>query len=204
MYEDVKRKLIGQQPIRLANLPTDEKGLYILYSHKNEPLYLGITAASGFRSRVYGRHVTGTGSDGNSHKFGWGYNVGPFYLAVFGGKEAFSVQGITVSAENIKLVRRVRAAFLREHCRATAVQIERPKGLTSNKQFKTYLATNYETPIKRELALPWQDSKADSVVAYDAELNEMAWRFLRMLQLTNAEMDVFTTMERLFNARSHH
>jgi hypothetical protein len=72
MFEEAKSKLIGQAPSRLTDLPAAAKGLYLLFSHKNDPLYLGITASSGFYNRIYVRHVSGTGNDGNSHKFGWG------------------------------------------------------------------------------------------------------------------------------------
>ncbi|MCG8317557.1 MAG: hypothetical protein MI976_30435 [Pseudomonadales bacterium] len=198
MHDKVKNELITQVPTRLSNLPKEQKGIYLLFSHNAQPLYLGITASSGFYNRIFSRHVTGTGRDGNSHKFGWGYNVGPFYLERFNEKKPFIVQEITVSESDIKLVRMARAKFLREHCSASYVAIPRPNGCLDNTEFKHILENNYEIPIKRKLQLPWQDNKGASVINYDPELKILAWKFIDQLGLDEAQLKVLRTMENLF------
>jgi hypothetical protein len=124
-------------------------------------------------------------------------------LAEFGGKGPFTVGDVTVDPEDITLVRKVRAEFVREHCRASFVGIPRPEGIRTNGEFRSYLEQNYEIPIKRQLSLPWQGKKASSVVVYDTELKGLAWEFLRKLSLTDAELRVFSKMEKLFGGRGH-
>tara|TARA_A200000159_G_C7333415_1_gene343977 strand:- start:2503 stop:3132 length:630 start_codon:yes stop_codon:yes gene_type:complete len=198
MFREAKKNLMDQTPSRLANLPKDKKGIYLLFSHTGKPLYLGITASTGFYDRIFNRHVRGTGRDGNSHKFGWGYNVGPFYLARFNGSEQFTTQGTVIRKADIKFIRDIRAKFLRKHCTASFHPILRPNSCSTDKEFKKFLETNYETPIKRELQLPWQDNKNDSVIAYNPGLKSLIWQFIEEQQLNESELKVLKKMEYLF------
>ncbi|WP_166262200.1 hypothetical protein [Marinobacter salicampi] len=194
MLERIKNELMGQKLSRLEELP-EKQGLYLLFSHKKDPLYLRITAESGFRNRIYNRHVTGTGIDGNSHKLGWGYNVGPFYLAEFGGNAPFTARGVSVSTKDKKLIRKLRARFVREHCRASYVAISKPAEISTAAEFTSHLERFYETPLKHQLSLPWQDNKISSVISFDPELKELIWNFLGQQNLTDEELKLFSSME---------
>ncbi|MCG7961763.1 MAG: hypothetical protein N0E54_03535 [Candidatus Thiodiazotropha taylori] len=46
--------------------------------------------------------------------------------------------------------------------------------------------------------MPWQDNKGASVIAYDAELKKLAWRFIDELELKETELEVLAAMEDLF------
>jgi hypothetical protein len=101
------RDLVTRAPVRLDALPR-EGGIYALHDHIGAIRYIGVTEL-GFRDRIYRRHVTG--SESRSHKFSHAYNTGRMWRA----KDDFS--------SDAKVARALRAAFVRQYCRATYVAV---------------------------------------------------------------------------------
>ncbi|MDK3075898.1 hypothetical protein QO034_22860 [Sedimentitalea sp. JM2-8] len=92
---------------RLVGIPT-EKGIYALADHEHRFRYIGSTEGRDFRDRIQNRHVTG--SESNSHKFSWAYNVG----RMFRGPKSRDPE---IMADR-QAAKDLRTAFIRKHCRA--------------------------------------------------------------------------------------
>ncbi|WP_167648822.1 hypothetical protein [Mameliella alba] len=92
---------------QLVNIPK-EKGIYALADHELRFRYIGSTEGKDFRDRIQNRHITGTES--NSHKFSWAYNVGRMYR----GPKSSDKE---VMADR-HAAKQLRNAFIRKYCRA--------------------------------------------------------------------------------------
>src|SRR5450759_1276303 len=109
--------LISQDLKSLDDLP-EAQGIYALADHQGMLRYIGMTANDTFRNRINNRHVTG--SEGNSHKFAWAYNVGRMWY----GRKCSEQD-----PQDGKLARQLRQNFIRQYCKAVCVplQIQKPE-----------------------------------------------------------------------------
>lgn len=117
---DVLRLLTTSAPVRLEALP-DTCGIYALWDHTGQVRYIGSTprATEGFYTRIFNKHTAG--SEGRSHKFTQAYCTGRMWRFCKLLHPAGSLVG--QQADDAKLAKRLRTAFIRKHCRATIVEI---------------------------------------------------------------------------------
>lgn len=105
----VLHALSSREPVALEKL-TDEHGVYALFDHTGQIRYLGVTAAkkSGFKDRIYSRHVTG--SEERSHKFSRAYNTGKMWRSRVGSSPQECLDA--------KFTKNLRTVFCRRYCKA--------------------------------------------------------------------------------------
>lgn len=106
----VLHALSSREPVALEQL-TNERGVYALFDHTGQIRYLGVTAAikSGFRDRIYHRHITG--SKGRSHKFSHAHNIGRMWRSRAGSSSQECLDA--------KLTKKLRNVFCRRYCKVT-------------------------------------------------------------------------------------
>lgn len=105
--------LKSRDPACLDKLPPNERGIYALRDHTGAIRYVGMTpkGTMGFHGRM-NRHVSG--SEDRSHKYSRAYNTGRLYRAD------------RDRSPGAMLAKKVRAKFIRLHCRATFVIVPPP------------------------------------------------------------------------------
>jgi len=111
---DVLDALLTQTPVKTADLPRDQRGIYGLIDHNQHLRYIGCTtrAAENFRKRIHQRHRTG--SETHSHYFSKIYNSGRMY------RDRLTQQGDA----DAKIAKNLRSSFIAEYCRAVYVPLE--------------------------------------------------------------------------------
>lgn len=111
---DVLAALFAQTPVKTADLPRDERGIYGLIDHNQHLRYIGCTTreSENFRKRIHQRHRTG--SETHSHYFSKIYNTGRMY------RDRIAQQG----DPDAKIAKDLRSAFIAEFCRAVYVPLE--------------------------------------------------------------------------------
>lgn len=111
---EVLATLLAQTPVKTADLPRDQRGIYGLIDHNQHLRYIGCTTreAENFRKRIHQRHRTG--SETHSHYFSKIYNTGRMY------RDRLTQQG----DPNAKIAKDLRSAFIAEYCRAVYVPLE--------------------------------------------------------------------------------
>lgn len=132
--------LCDSTPRCLDRLP-QSYGLYALWDHAGKIRYIGCTpkATEGFNVRIGNKHVTG--SEGRSHKFSHAYCVGRMWRYQ---KRLHPIESWREQSDaDAKLAKRLRTLFIREHCRATLIEIPKP----SDKEYFSYL-TSLEAEVK--------------------------------------------------------
>jgi DNA polymerase III epsilon subunit-like protein len=106
--------LLKQAKPRLTSeAPRDARGIYGLYDHTGTFCYIGSTASSAetFYKRIHQRHRTG--SETHSHYFARMYNTGRMWV-----DKTDPETGV-----EMKIVRRLRRAFIARHCGCTWVPL---------------------------------------------------------------------------------
>lgn len=104
-------------PPQPLNSLSSAYGIYALYDHEGQPRYIGSTWKDTFHKRIQNRHVTG--SEENSHKFSWAYNIGRMWRD----RRALD----PLERKDGDAAKRLRTAFVRRHCQAACLSIELPK-----------------------------------------------------------------------------
>ena len=94
------------KPRPTAEAPRDARGIYGLYDHTGAFRYIGSTSSSAetFYKRIHQRHRTG--SEEHSHYFAHMYNTGRMWVD----------RTDSDMAQEMKIVRRLRQAFIERHC----------------------------------------------------------------------------------------
>ena len=112
--DDVLHRLAAGPLLRLSDLPDDAVGLYALADHDHGLRYVGMTRApaESFRRRIYQRHRTG--SETHSHMFSRMYCTGRMW------RDRVLQRG----HPDGNLAKRLRNAFVAEHCRAAVVPVD--------------------------------------------------------------------------------
>jgi DNA polymerase III subunit epsilon len=106
--DTVLNELTNMTPMRTADLPRNERGIYGLIDHMGELSYIGSTSSysQSLYDRVHLRHRTG--SEGHSHHFSKVYNCGRMW------RNQLTQRG----APDAILAKALRSAFIAEYCRA--------------------------------------------------------------------------------------
>lgn len=96
-----------------AEAPRDARGIYGLYDHTGAFRYIGSTSSSAetFYKRIHQRHRTG--SETHSHYFAHMYNTGRMWVD----------RTDPDMVQEMKIVRRLRQAFIQRHCGCTWVAL---------------------------------------------------------------------------------
>lgn len=112
--EEVLYALMTMPLQRTDELPDDAVGIYALADHEGRRSYIGCTKATNenFRKRIHQRHRTG--SETHSHYFARIYNTGRMW------RDRISQRDHPDAA----IAKRLRNAFIAEHCRAVCVPVE--------------------------------------------------------------------------------
>jgi DNA polymerase-3 subunit epsilon len=111
---EILNRLLSHQPVKTADLPRDQRGIYGLIDHTGHLRYIGYTTkeAENFRKRIHQRHRTG--SETHSQYFSKIYNCGRMYR-----------NRLTQQAHpDAKIAKDLRSAFIAEHCRAVYVPLD--------------------------------------------------------------------------------
>lgn len=100
--------LLRLEPRRTAQAPADARGLYGLIDHLGQFRYIGSTSSTkqSLYERIHQRHRTG--SEGMSHYLSDMYNTGRMWRE----------RNDASTVDDGKLAKRLRNAFIAEHCRA--------------------------------------------------------------------------------------
>lgn len=114
---DILAALVSQEPVRTADLPAHQRGIYGLIDHEGILRYIGSTSApsENFRKRIHQRHRTG--SETHSHYFSKVYCCGRMW------RDRLNQQGQL----DAKIAKDIRSAFIAEYCRAVYVPIDATK-----------------------------------------------------------------------------
>lgn len=110
---EILNSLVSQTPVRTADLPDDQRGIYGLIDHTGQLRYIGCTTreTENFRKRIHQRHRTG--SETHSHYLSKIYNTGRMY------RDRLTQQG----DPDAKIAKDLRSAFIAEYCRAVFVPL---------------------------------------------------------------------------------
>lgn len=114
---EILDRLLSMEPVKTADLPADQRGIYGLIDHAGQIRYIGSTSADAesFRKRIHQRHRTG--SETHSHYLSKVYNAGRMWRC------RLSQQGHA----DAKIAKDLRSAFIAEYCRAVYVPIQGTK-----------------------------------------------------------------------------
>jgi hypothetical protein len=111
--KDILARLANMSPIRTADLPDNQVGIYALIDHEGQLRYIGSTSANdeSFYKRIHHRHRTG--SETYSHYFSKVYNCGRMW------RDRKTQQ----KEPDAKIAKALRSAFIATHCRAVFVPL---------------------------------------------------------------------------------
>jgi DNA polymerase-3 subunit epsilon len=111
--EDVLSRLLSATPDRTALAPKDSRGIYGLVDHHGALSYVGSTVSTSqtFYERIHRRHRTG--SEDSSHYFSRMYNTGRMWR----------MRNDPGSRKDGDISKKLRNAFIAEHCRAVWVPL---------------------------------------------------------------------------------
>lgn len=111
--ELILHRLMTMTPVRTADLPRNERGIYGLVDHSGQLRYIGSTSVAdeNFRKRIHHRHRTG--SETHSHYLSKVYNCGRMW------RDRLTQQG----DPDAKIAKDLRSGFIAEYCRAVYVPI---------------------------------------------------------------------------------
>ncbi|KHA53114.1 3'-5' exonuclease [Sulfitobacter geojensis] len=110
---EILQELILAKPRQTCEAPKDARGIYGLFDHLGEFRYIGSTSSISqtFYERIHRRHRAG--SETHSHYFARMYNTGRMWVD----------RNDPDTASEMKIVRRMRQAFIAQHCRAVWVPL---------------------------------------------------------------------------------
>lgn len=109
--------LLTMRPVRTADLPKDQIGIYGLIDHAAAVRYIGSTSAENenFHKRIHQRHRNG--SETHSHYFSKKYNCGRMW------RDRLTQQ----NHPDAKISKKLRSAFIAYYCRAVFVPLKASK-----------------------------------------------------------------------------